>query len=84
MVETRMDVMISRLTAQSQPISNRPRQTASEQVVQARPAEGARSVETDIARIFAKQAFQATSSTETKPAASSKEEPRGGHLAILT
>jgi hypothetical protein len=83
MVETRMDVMISRLTAQSQPISNRPRQPASEQAVQARPAEDARSVETDIARIFAKRAFQANPSTETRPAASPKEGPRGGHLDIL-
>ena len=64
MVETRMDVMISRAMAQSQPINNRPRQPAREQVVQARPAEGARSVETDIARIFAKRAFQAAPSTE--------------------
>ena len=83
MVETRMDVTNSRLAAQSQPINNRPGRPASEKVVRARPAEGARSVETDIARIFAKRAFQATPSTETRPAASSKEGPRGGRLDIL-
>ncbi len=79
MVETRMDVMISRLAAQSQPVNNPPRRPASEKVVQARPAAGARSVETDIARIFAKRAFQATPSTETRPVAS----PSAGRAEVV-
>ena len=82
MVETRMDVMISRLATQPQTIANRPKVQAGEQVLKARPSEGPSSVETDVARIFARRAFQATSAPE-KPAIVQNEGPRGGNLDIL-
>ena|GEM_PF-6443782 len=82
MVETRMDAMIARLAPQPQTIANRPKVQAGEQVLKARPAEAAGSVEADIARIFARRAFQATPALE-KPALVHNEGPRGGNLDIL-
>ena len=58
MVETRMDAMAARLAAQPQTIANRPKVQPGEQVLKARPSSEAGSIEADVARIFARRAFQ--------------------------
>ena len=82
MVETRMDAMIARLAPQPQATTAPPKARAGEQVLKARPAGGAGSVEADVARIFARRAFQAAP-PPAQPALVHKEGPRGGNLDIL-
>ncbi len=82
--------MISRAASQArnvapQPAGERPLSSHKEQVLEARPAKAARdikAIEADVARIFAKRAFQATQVDETRISAT-KEGPRGGRLDIL-
>ena len=89
MVETRMDAMISRAASQApqartmgpRPAGERTRRPQTEQVLEARPVKDAKAIETDIARIFAKRAFQATMVNENRTVAP-KEGPRGGRLDI--
>ena len=92
MVETRMDAMISRAASQARTMGPRPagertRRPQTEQVLEARPVKNtrpvkdAKAIETDIARIFAKRAFQATMVNENRTVAP-KEGPRGGRLDI--
>ena len=84
MVETRMDAMISRLAPQPQATTAPPKARAGEQVLKARPAGGAGSVEADVARIFARRAFQAAPAPPpAQPVPVHKEGPRGGNLDIL-
>lgn len=82
MVETRMDAMAARLAAQPQTIANRPKVQPGEQVLKARPSSEAGSIEADVARIFARRAFQPAPAPE-KPAVVNKEGLRGGNLDIL-
>ena len=89
MVETRMDAMISRAASQARatgprPAGERTHRPQTEQVLEARPAKAARdikAIEADVARIFAKRAFQASKVDETRISAT-KEGPRGGRLDI--
>ena len=89
MVETRMDAMISRAASQAsqartvapRPAGERPLRPQKEQILEARPVKDAKAIETDIARIFAKRAFQATMVNENRTVAP-KEGPRGGRLDI--
>jgi hypothetical protein len=89
MVETRMDAMIARAASQARPMGPRPAgeritRPQTEQVLEARPAKAARdikAIEADVARIFAKRAFQATQVDETR-ISTTKEGPRGGRLDI--
>ncbi len=80
MVETRMDAAVAQ--AVSPPTANRVGKPAVKQAFQLETPEKPRGVEADIARIFAKRAFQASAAEKTPVPVAAKGDPRGQKLNI--
>ncbi len=80
MVETRMDVRVSQ--AVSPAAADRVSRPAVKQAFQLDPTKEPKGVEVDVARIFAKRAFQPESAEKPHPTTPSTGSPRGQHLDI--